>query len=192
MGAEAKKFATYNDILSLPEHLTGEIINGELIVMPRPGPKHARSTTALGSEIFDPFDRARNNGPGGWWILFEPEIHLNSDVIVPDLAGWKRDLVPNLPTSKAYFEIAPNWVCEVLSKKTATMDRVKKLPVYAKSKVDHVWLVNPDQKTLEVYIRKEDKWGEVLNFGGEGLIRAEPFDAIEINLGDLWLPDDDE
>jgi len=192
MGAEAKKFATYNDILSLPEHLIGEIINGELILTPRPGPKHARSATALGSEIFDPFDRGRNNGPGGWWILFEPEIHFNSDIIVPDLAGWKKELMPNLPTTKPYFEIAPNWVCEVLSKKTATIDRVKKLPIYAKFKVDHVWLVNPDQKTLEVYIRKEDKWGEVLNFGGEALIRAAPFDAIEINLGDLWLSDDEE
>ena len=192
MSAEAKKFATYNDILALPEHLIGEIINGELIVMPRPGPRHTRSASILGEEITGPFDRGRNNGPGGWWILFEPEIHLNADVIVPDLAGWKRELVPNLPTSKAYFEIAPNWVCEVLSKKTATIDRVKKLPIYAKTKVDHVWLVNPDQKTLEVYIRKEDKWGEVLNFGGEALIRAVPFDAIEINLGDMWLPDDDE
>lgn len=192
MGAEAKKLATYNDILALPEHLIGEIINEELIVMPRPGPRHTRSASILGEEITGPFDRGRNNGPGGWWILFEPEIHLNSDVIVPDLAGWKRELVPKLPTSKAYFDIAPNWVCEVLSKKTATIDRVKKLPIYAKAKVDHVWLVNPEQKTLEVYIRKEDKWGEVINFGGETLIRAVPFDAIEISLGDLWLPDDDE
>ena len=192
MGTEAKKFATYNDILVLPEHLIGEIINGELIVMPRPGPRHARSSSILGEEIIGPFDRGRGNGPGGWWILFEPEIHLDSNVIVPDLAGWKRELVPNLPTSKAYFDIAPNWVCEILSKKTASVDRVKKLPIYANTKVDHVWLVNPDQKTLEVYLREDQKWVLFNSFGGDELIRAVPFDAIEINLKDLWLPDDEK
>ena len=96
MGTEAKKFATYNDILALPEHLIGEIINGELIVMPRPGPRHIRSSSILGEEITGPFDRGRGNGPGGWWILDEPEIHLDSNVIVPDLAGWRRGFMPNL------------------------------------------------------------------------------------------------
>ncbi len=192
MGIEAKKFATYSDILALPEHLIGEIINGELIVMPRPGPRHARSTSILGDELTGPFDRGRDNGPGGWWILDEPEIHLGSNVLVPDLAGWRREIVPKLPTNKAYFEIAPQWVCEVLSKKTASIDRVKKLPIYAKAKVDHVWLINPDQKTLEIYLREDQKWMLLNSFGGDDLIRAAPFDAIEIHLGDLWLPDDDE
>jgi Uma2 family endonuclease len=192
MSPEAKKLATYNDILALPEHLIGEIINGELIVMPRPGLRHIRSATVLGSEIFDPFDRGRGNGPGGWWILDEPEIHFGSNILVPDLAGWRKELVPNLPTSKAYFEIAPNWICEILSKKTAGVDRVKKLPIYAKAKVDHAWLINPDQKTLEIYLREEQKWVLLNSFGGDELIRAAPFDAVEINLGALWLPDDDE
>jgi Uma2 family endonuclease len=188
---EAKKFATYEDILSLPEHLTGEIINGELIVMPRPGPRHARSASILGGEITGPFDIGKNNGPGGWWILFEPEIHIQSNIIVPDLAGWRKDLVPNLPTSKAYFEVVPTWVCEILSKKTAAIDRTVKLPFYYNIKVDYVWLVNPEQKTLEVYIRKPNDW-KVVNFGGKQLIRAMPFDAIEIDLENLWLPDEDE
>ena len=192
MGTEAKKFATYNDILTLPEHLIGEIINGELIVMPRPGPRHARSASKLGGDIIGTFDNGRIDPPGGWWILYEPEIHLETNVIVPDLAGWKRELIPNLPTSKAHFEIAPNWVCEVLSKKTAGIDRVKKLPIYAKAKVDYAWLVDPDQKTLEIYLREDQKWVLVNSFSGDELIRAEPFDVIEINLGDLWLPDNDE
>ncbi len=191
MGTEAKKFAHYNDILALPEHLIGEIINGELIVTPRPGPRHARSASALGGAIFNPFDQG-GDGPGGWWILFEPEIHFSSDVIVPDLAGWKKELVPMLPTSKAYFEIVPNWVCEVLSKKTAGIDRVKKLPIYAKAKVDYVWLVNPDQKTLEIYLREDQKWMLLNAFEGNQLVRAAPFDAIELNLANLWLPDNDE
>ncbi len=191
MGTAAKKFATYEDILALPETLIGEIINGELIAMPRPGPRHARSSSILGVAITGPFDIGQNDGPGGWWILDEPEIHINSNIIVPDLAGWRKDLVPNLPAAKAYFEIVPNWVCEVLSKKTAIIDRTEKLPFYYKIKVDYVWLINPEQKTLEVYIRKEDDW-KVLNFAGKQLVRAVPFDAIEINLGDLWLPDDDE
>ncbi len=155
-------------------------------------PRHARSASILGGEITGSFDIGRNNGPGGWWILFEPEIHFGSDVIVPDLSGWKKELIPILPTSKAYFEIVPNWVCEVLSKKTAGIDRVKKLPIYAKAKVDYVWLVNPDQKTLEIYLREDQKWILFSAFEGEQLIRAAPFDAIEINLGDLWLPDNDE
>lgn len=191
MGTEAKKFATYSDILALPDHLIGEIINGELIVSPRPSPRHARSASALGGTIFNLFDQG-SDGSGGWWILFEPEIHFSSDVIVPDLAGWKKELVPMLPTSKAYFEILPNWVCEVLSKKTAGIDRVKKLPIYAKAKVDYVWLVNPDQKTLEIYLREDQKWMLLNAFEGNQLVRAAPFDAIELNIANLWLPDNDD
>lgn len=191
MGAEAKKFATYNDILALPEHLIGEIINGELVAMPRPGPRHTRSASKLGG-VIGPFDNGRGDPPGGWWILYEPEIHLDSNVIVPDLAGWKREIVPKLPTSKAYFEIAPNWICEVLSKKTAYIDRGKKLPIYAEAKVDHAWLIDPEKKTLEIYLREGKKWMLLNSFGGDELIRAAPFDAIEIDLGDLWLPDDND
>ncbi|MGI9215350.1 MAG: Uma2 family endonuclease [Gammaproteobacteria bacterium] len=189
MGTEAKKFATYSDILALPEHLIGEIINGELIASPRPGPRHTRSSSALGGAIFNPFDRG-GDGPGGWWILDEPEIHLSTNVVVPDLAGWRRELIPNLPTAKAYFEIVPQWVCEVLSKKTAVLDRIKKMPIYAQAKVNHFWLVDPEQKTLEVYLREDQRWVLLNSFSGNEIIRAEPFDAIEINLGNLWLPDD--
>ena len=188
MGIEAKKFATYNDILVLPEHLIGEIINGELFASPRPGPRHTRSASKLGG-VIDRFDRS-GDGLGGWWILDEPEIHLSTNVIVPDLAGWRRELVPHLPTTKAYFEIVPQWVCEVLSRKTAVLDRIKKMPIYAQAKVDHLWLVDPEQKTLEVYLREDQRWVLLNSFSGDEIIRAEPFDVIEINLGDLWLPDD--
>ena len=188
MGSEAKKLATYEDLLKVPDHLLAEIISGELITSPRPGPRHARASSVLGGKITEPFDGG-NGGPGGWWILDEPEIHLHDDILVPDLAGWRRDRVPILPTSKHYFEIAPHWVCEVLSKSTAGVDRVKKLPIYAREKVDHVWLIDPEKNTLEVYLRQEKGWFLLNTFAGDDKIRAAPFDAIEIDLGSLWLPD---
>jgi Uma2 family endonuclease len=128
MASEAKKFATYEDLKKVPDHLVAEIIAGELITSPRPGPRHAQASSVLGMEVGGPFHRGKG-GPGGWWILFEPEIHLQGDILVPDIAGWRKDLVPALPTSKNYFEIAPHWICEVLSKSTARHDRVEKLPI---------------------------------------------------------------
>src|SRR5689334_4709206 len=110
---EAKKFATYEDLLKVPEHLVAEIIAGELITSPRPGPRHAMAATSLADEITGPFQKGKG-GPGGWWILFEQEIHLTEDILVPDIAGWKKDVLPVIPTDKNYLQIAPQWVCEVL------------------------------------------------------------------------------
>ena len=185
---EAKKFATYEDLLKVPDNLVAEIIAGELITSPRPGPRHARASSTLGIEVGGPFDKG-NGGPGGWWILDEPEIHLRGDILVPDIAGWRKDRVPVLPTSKHYFEIAPHWICEVLSKRTAGLDRVKKLPIYLREKVDFVWLIDPEIYTLEVYLRNETTWNLSQSFQGNVKVRAAPFDAIEIDLGSLWLPD---
>lgn len=189
MGVEAKKFATYEDILKLPDNLIGEIIAGELIISPRPGPRHARASSSLGGKIVGPFDHG-SSGPGGWWILDEPEIHLNGDILVPDLAGWRKEVIPILPTNKPYFDIPPQWVCEVLSPSTAGIDRVKKLPIYAREKVDHVWLIDPIAKILEVYLRENNRWILLSSFEGSDSIRAAPFEAIEIDLGLLWLPED--
>jgi hypothetical protein len=110
MSSEAKKFATYEDLLKVPDHLVAEILAGELITSPRPGPRHARASSILGGDLTGPFDKGRG-GPGGWWILFEQEVHLKGDILVPDIAGWRRDLVPVIPTHKNYLEIAPQWVC---------------------------------------------------------------------------------
>jgi Uma2 family endonuclease len=189
MSSEAKKFATYEDLLKVPDHLVAEIIAGELITSPRPGPKHARAATKLTGKISEPFDGGIG-GPGGWWILMEPEIHLGSDILVPDLAGWKRDIVPTIPTSKNYFEIAPQWVCEVLSPSTAGIDRVKKLPIYAREKVEYVWLIDPVMKSLDVFQRSESRWILLSSFVGNDKVRAMPFDAIEMDLGSLWVPDE--
>jgi Uma2 family endonuclease len=184
LGLPAVKPATYNDIVALPEHLVGEIIRGVLHTHPRPAPKHARAYSSLGVELGGPFDRGRN-GPGGWWILDEPELHLGADVLVPDLAGWKRERMPKLPNG-AWFELAPNWICEILSPSTAKIDRAEKLPLYAQAGVAHCWLVDPDLKTLEVFENREGKWLLLTVLENDANVSQPPFDAITFALATLW------
>jgi len=188
MGSEAKKFATYEDLMRLPDSLVGEIISGELITSPRPTAEHSHASSSLGADIIGPFQKGKG-GPGGWWILDEPEIHLQADILVPDLAGWRLDIHPGVKGRKKYHVIPPQWVCEVLSPSTAGIDRVKKLPIYARERVDHVWFIDPIAKTLEVYQRSESRWVLLSTFAGNEPIRAAPFDAIGLDLGALWLPD---
>jgi len=180
------KPASYEDILALPEHVVGEIIDGELIVSPRPAPKHALSATVLTSELSGPFHRGRG-GPGGWWILFEPELHFDPDVLVPDLAGWRRGRMPALP-QKAWFDLAPDWLCEVLSPSTAIIDRTRKLRIYARSRVSWVWFVDPAARTLEALRLEGSEWMVALTAGGDEKVRIPPFDAIELELEALWEP----
>lgn len=187
--SEAKKFATYQDLLKVPDHLIGEIIAGELVTSPRPGPKHARASSALGMKVGGPFDLG-SGGPGGWWIIDEPEIHLQGDILVPDLAGWRRDLFSSLPSEGGHFNAAPQWICEVISKSTARVDRMIKLPIYAREEVAHVWLIDPELKTLDVFLRNEQRWTLLNSFVGNEVIRAAPFEAVDIDLGALWLPDE--
>ena len=177
--------ATYEDILALPEHVVGEIIDGELHVSPRPAPRHALATSGLGEELGPPFKRGRG-GPGGWMILDEPELHLGRDVIVPDLAGWRRERMPEVPVELPYFSLAPDWLCESLSPSTARLDRTKKLRAYGRERVSHVWLVDAAAQTLEVYRLDGDSYRLVLTAGGDDKVRAEPFDAIELDLSILW------
>jgi Uma2 family endonuclease len=185
MAASEKPQATYADVLSAPEHLVAELIEGELYLHPRPAKPHAAAATALGEELGPPFKRGRG-GPGGWIILFEPELHLGSDVLVPDLAGWRRERLPVITTEEAYFTLAPDWICEVLSASTAVTDRARKLPIYARHGVGHVWLVDPIQRTLEVLRAQAGQWLIVAVHHGNTVLRAEPFDAIELDLGVLW------
>ena len=140
--------ATYADIEALPPHVTGEILYGVLHSHPRPAPRHSMAASVLGAEMIGPFQKGRG-GPGGWIILDEPELHLGPHVVVPDIAGWRRERMPKLPET-AYFETAPDWVCGVLSPSTARIDRTDKLAIYAADGVGHCWLVDPDARTLEV------------------------------------------
>src|SRR2546429_8808185 len=129
MASPVKRRATYDDVLQVPPHRVAEIVDGDLHVSPRPASRHALAASVLGSGLGPPYHGGRG-GPGGWWILFEPELHLAEDVLVPDLAGWRRTRLPAMPET-AYFTLVPDWICEVLSPATARLDRQKKLAVYA-------------------------------------------------------------
>jgi Uma2 family endonuclease len=185
MSQTASKSATYADLMALPDHVVGEILGGELHSSPRPATPHAHVASTLGMDIGSTFQRGRG-GPGGWWILDEPELHLDSDILVPDLAGWRRERMPALPRAP-YLELAPDWVCEVVSPSTARLDRTGKLPIYARSGVAHAWLLDPDARTLEVFRRSGEHWVLLSTHSGEQHVRAEPFEAVELELGALWL-----
>lgn len=184
MASTARKKATYEDLLAVPDHLVAEILAGGLYTSPRPAPRHAMASSVLGADIGSPFHRGRG-GPGGWWIPDEPELHLGEDVLVPDLAGWRRERMPRLP-EEAWFSLAPDWVCEVLSPSTARIDRVLKLPIYAREGVGHTWLVDPLARTLEVLRLDGSSWRIVATHGGDERVRAEPFQAVELDLLALW------
>ena len=176
--------ATYDDLLAVPSHLVAEILDGELHTSPRPAPRHADAATGLGGALRGPFDRGRG-GPGGWRILGEPELHPGRDVVVPDIAGWRRARLPQLP-DQAYVEVAPDWICEVLSPSTAAIDRVKKLTIYAREGVGHAWLVDLIDQTLEVLALEGSRWVLVATYAGADVVRAEPFLAIDLDLTLLW------
>lgn len=184
MALPQTKPAAYEDLFDLPENIIGEIVNGRLITQPRPAPKHAMAYSSLGFELGGPFQRGKG-GPGGWWILDEPELHLDYDIVVPDLAGWRRERMPKLPET-AYFELAPDWVCEILSPSTARVDRVEKLPIYAAKGVKHAWLVDPELRTLEVFENQNGKWLLLTVLEDNAAVAQPPFDAISFDLGALW------
>ncbi len=186
--AEDRRKALYEEYLKVPAHQRAEIIRGTLYVQPRPAPRHANAASVLGIELGGPFQRGRG-GPGGWWILFEPELHLVPfEAVVPDLAGWRVERMPSLPET-AHFTLVPDWVCEVLSPSTASLDRGDKLSLYAEAGVRHAWLVDPAAKTLEVHTLGDDnRWREVRLYQGDAPVRAAPFDAVPLDLDALWSP----
>jgi Uma2 family endonuclease len=179
-----RRRATYQDVIDSPPHLLAEVIGGELHLSNRPSGLHTSVASTLGAELMLPFGRGRG-GPGGWIILDEPELHLGPEIVVPDLAGWRRERLPAVE-NVAYFTLAPDWLCEVLSRSTEKVDRAKKLPIYATYGVRHLWLVNPIQRTLEVLRLHDGKWLTLAVHCDDAKVRAEPFDAIELDLADLW------
>lgn len=184
MSQPARRAATYRDVLEAPEHLVAELIDGELYTSPRPAPPHATASSVLGMDIGGPFHRGRG-GPGGWIIIDEPELHLGANVLVPDVGGWRRERMPEQPRT-AYDELQPDWACEVLSPSTARLDRVRKVPIYARARVPYVWLVTPTEQTLEVLQLDGESYRLIATHGGDELVRAEPFSAVELELAALW------
>ncbi len=184
MADAAERRATYDDVLNAPQHIVAELVFGTLHQTPRPALPHSMAASALGEELGPPFKRGRG-GPGGWMILDEPEIHLDQHVVVPDLAGWRRERLPEVPLA-AFIELAPDWACEVLSPSTRALDRGQKLRVYALHGVKHVWLVEPLEKLIEVVELDGETYRIVGVATGDGDVRLRPFDAIELPLAALW------
>lgn len=181
----------YAQIEALPTNVTGEIINGRLITMPRPAGTHCQAESSLEIEIGWHYQYGRNGGPGGWWIVVEPEIHFIRDIeiTVPDIAGWKKARMPRQPRTHRY-EVVPDWVCEIASPSTVKKDRIEKMPLYAHYGVQYLWLVDPLLKTLETYELYNERWLNIKNYTDDDKVSAVPFNEIVIQLSDLWIPDD--
>jgi Uma2 family endonuclease len=182
----ARRTPLYEQLESLPEGLTGEIINGQLRAQPRPAWPHALAGSRLGTDIEGPYGRGRG-GPGGWWIVFEPEVHfvLDTEVTVPDIAGWRKERMPNPPEGHK-IQVVPDWVCEIFSPSTKSTDREEKMPLYAHYGVHFAWLGDPKTHTLEAYELAGHKWRPLGLFRDDDQVAVAPFDAIVIRLAELW------
>jgi len=176
--------ATYQDVLDAPEHRVAELIEGALHLHPRPAPRHARSTSSLGGKLMSPFDFGVD-GPEGWWILDESELHLGADVLVPDLAGWRRERMPALPEA-AWFDLSPDWVCEVPAPSTRAIDLTDKRRLYATAGVARLWFVDPLTRTLEAFALADGAWTLIAALKNADDVCVSPFEAITFPLSALW------
>jgi Uma2 family endonuclease len=179
--------ATYADVLAAPETMVAELIDGRLYLQPRPASPHAYAGSALGVELGGPFQKGRG-GPGGWWIVDEPELHFGPQVLVPDLAGWRRERMPVYP-SVAFFDLAPDWVCEILSPSTRRIDLGRKRDIYAEHGVGHLWLIDPEARTLEAFALTGGRWLLLATVEAADPVSLAPFDAITFSLAELWPPE---
>jgi Uma2 family endonuclease len=168
--------ATYADLEAVPPHLVAEIIDGVLETHPRPAPPHVVTANLLGYEVTGPFQRGRD-GPGGWIFMPEPELHLGPDIVVPDLAGWRLERMPAMPTT-SYVDIAPDWVCEIASPSTERLDRGPKRRIYGRAGVGHLWLLNPMARLLEAFALVSDKWLLITTVEPGEEVRVAPFEAV--------------
>lgn len=182
--AQLSHRATYQDVLDAPHHKVAEIVDGTLHMSPRPASRHALASSGLGASIAPPYDYGLG-GPGGWWIIDEPELHLGEDILVPDLVGWRREQMPEYP-DVAYFTMVPDWTCEVLSPSTRTLDQGMKRAIYAREGVSHLWFVDPDARTLEAFELREGRWLLLETLMGDVPVSLPPFDQTSFSLSDLW------
>ncbi|NOY91040.1 MAG: Uma2 family endonuclease [Deltaproteobacteria bacterium] len=188
MSSPAKKLATYDDVLAAPDHVVAELVAGELHTQPRPAYRHALAGSALGAALFSGYHGPGGQGAGGGWvILTEPELHLSGDVLVPDLAGWRRERMPSVPDAP-YSELPPDFCCEVLSPSTARLDRQKKMPLYASHGVGHVWLVDPSAKLLDVFELDGVTYRLLSTHAQDEVVAPPPFEALPLELRRLWSP----
>ena len=179
---------TLADLDALPPGIVGEIIEGVLYTMTKPRARHQRTGTGIGGDLRGPFDLGRG-GPGGWWIITEPGLELPNDTkeISPDVAGWRRERMPELPVDEP-IRVVPDWVCEILSKTTRRHDQLVKLPYYAKVGVAYAWVVDLEARVLTAHRLEAGAWRAIATHSEETEVRIEPFDAVPLNLADWWPP----
>ncbi len=185
MVERVKGGAVYDDVIAAPDNKIAEIVEGSLYFSPRPSLRHTKASSVLGADILDAFQRGRR-GPGGWLILDEPELHLSGDVLVPDIAGWREERVTERLEGTG-MQLAPDWLCEVLSPSTERFDRRQKLPRYALAGVMHIWLVDPSAKRLDVHGRHDLEWVRLETHTGDAIVSAPPFECVPIELAPLWV-----
>jgi len=184
MAENAKKRATYADIEAAPQDVVAEIIDGELFTHPRPFVRHAATAVSLAGELTGPYQKGRG-GPGGWVFAIEPELHLDDQILVPDLAGWRREAAARIDLD-THIKVAPDWVCEILSASTEARDRSVKSNIYAAAGVGHMWLVDPRLQLLQAMERVDGRWLLLGSWRSDDEARVAPFEAILISLADLW------
>jgi Uma2 family endonuclease len=186
----AKKLSRYEDLLALADDIRAEILGGSIVTVPAPRPRHSKPQRALGRFVGGPFDDDDGfGGPGGWWIFLEVDIELEThEVVRPDLSGWRRTRLPE--PDRRPITVAPDWVCEVLSPSTASRDRVTKRGLYARHRINHYWLVDPEARTLEALELRDGRWTDAGTFDETAVARIPPFEGIELAVGRLFLPSD--
>jgi Uma2 family endonuclease len=182
--ARPSRPATYQDVLDAPEHMVAEIANGRLHLQPRPASRHARASFAMAGQLHGPL-MGGPAAPGGWHFAIEPELHFGDDVLVPDLAGWRRDRMPSYPDAP-FFTLAPDWLCEILSPSTRRFDLTEKRALYGANGVAHLWLLDPEARTLEAFILTGGAWTLAAAFQEGDDIRAAPFETLSFPLAALW------
>lgn len=186
MSEPARKLPTMDDLYALPREIKGEIIEDVLYTFPRPRARHQRTILEMGTDLGGSFQRGRG-GPGGWWILPEPGIELpNTPEISPDLAGWRRERLPELPEDEP-LRVVPDWVCEILSPSTRRHNLLIKKPYYAKIGVPYHWIVDREARTVAAYRLESGRWLELGLYGDETEARIEPFDQVPLDVSAWWL-----
>ena len=187
MTKPSAKAPTLADLDALPPGVVGEIIEGVLYTMTKPRARHQRTGLEIGSGLLGPFDHGRG-GPGGWWIITEPGIELpNTPEISPDVAGWRRERMPEMPIDEP-IRVVPDWVCEILSPTTRRHDLLRKLPYYARVAVPFLWLVDIEARVLTAHRLDGSDWRIIGTYSDETEVRIPPFDAVPLNVTDWWPP----
>jgi Uma2 family endonuclease len=186
MAESPEQPASYADLQAVPADLVAELIDGRLVTHPRPSPRHVTTAFALALELGGPFQKG-TGGPGGWVFADEPESQFGTDVLVPDLAGWRKERFA-YPTTN-YFTVAPDWVCEILSASTEQRDRTVKMRIYAAAGIPYLWLVDPRMQILEAFRLDDGDWKRTGAWRSGDEVCAMPFEAVVFSLANLWTVD---